>query len=98
MWLPCGVSTDGQNGPAFAGIGQQIFMATLRAFDSGETEMQVAAIQISIDHIHDIWPPVAVSAFVAVIPSHFQLLEIRFDTSLLLVVLDLFNGKYLAAR
>jgi hypothetical protein len=65
--------------PAFAGIGQQIFVATLRAFDPGETEMQVAAIQVSIDHIHDIWPPVAVSAFVAVIPGHFQLLEIRFD-------------------
>ena len=71
-------------------------MAAGSAFDPGETEMQVVAIQVSIDHIHDIWPPV--SAFVAVISSHFQLLEIRFDTSLLLVVLDLFNGKYLAAR
>jgi len=54
-------------------------MATLRAFDLGESEMQIAAIQVSIDHIHDIWPPVVVSAFVAIIPGHFQLLEIRFD-------------------
>ena len=75
-----------------------LFMAAGSAFDPGETEMQVVAIQVSIDHIHDIWPPIAVSAFVAVISSHFQLLEIRFDTSLLLVVLDLFNGKHLAAR
>jgi hypothetical protein len=37
-------------------------MAADRAFDPGETEMQVAAIQVFIDHIHDIWPPVAVSA------------------------------------
>jgi len=69
-------------------------MAADRAFDPGETEMQVAAIQVFIDHIHDIWPPVAVSAFVAVIPGHFQLLEIRFDASLLLVVLGLLNGKF----
>jgi len=45
-------------------------MAADSAFDPGETEMQIAAIQVSIDHIH---------------------------TSLLLVVLGLFNGKYLAA-
>ena len=73
--------------PAFTGIGQQIFMATLRAFDPGETEMQVAAIQVSIDHIHDIWPPVAVSAVVAVTPSHFQHLEIRFDALVIMTCL-----------
>jgi hypothetical protein len=35
-------------------------MATFRALDPGETEMQVAAIQVSIDHIHlmgNIWLP-----------------------------------------
>ena len=62
-------------------------MAADSAFDPGETEMQVAAIQVFIDHIHDIWLPVAVSAFVAVIPGHFQLLEIRFDAPIIMTCL-----------
>jgi hypothetical protein len=35
-------------------------MATFRTLDPGETEMQVAAIQVSIDYIHlmaNIWLP-----------------------------------------
>jgi hypothetical protein len=55
-------------------------MAVGSAFDPGETEMQVAAIQVSVDHIHDIWPTVAV----VVIPSHFQLPEIRFDAPVIM--------------
>jgi len=63
----------------YAQLGQQIFVAAVRAFDPDETETQVAAIQVSIDHIHDIWPPVAVAEFVAFIPGHFQFFKIRFD-------------------
>ena len=54
-------------------------MPTIFATDPGETKMQVAAIQVSVDYIHDIGSPVAEATFVAVIPDPFQFFKIRLD-------------------
>jgi hypothetical protein len=46
--------------PALAGKGQQIPMDAVLAFDTGKSVVRVAAIEITIDHLLDIWPPEAV--------------------------------------
>ncbi len=45
---------------ALAGKCQQIFMAAVFAFHTGKAVMQIAAIEIAIDHLLDIGPPEAV--------------------------------------
>jgi hypothetical protein len=39
---------------------QQIFMAAVFAFHTGKTVLQIAAIQITVNHLLDIWSPEAV--------------------------------------
>jgi hypothetical protein len=39
---------------------QQEFMAAIFAFYEGKAVVQIAAIEITIDHLLDIWPPEAV--------------------------------------
>jgi hypothetical protein len=57
---------------------------TAIAYHLPRNEMQVTAIQVSIDYIHDIGSPVAVATFVAVIPSPFQFFEIRLDAPVIM--------------
>ena len=45
---------------ALAGEGQEIFIAAIFAFHTGKTVVQIATVQITIDHLLDIWPPEAV--------------------------------------
>lgn len=39
---------------------QQIFVAAILAFDAGKAVVQIAAIQITVDHLFDIRPPEAI--------------------------------------
>ena len=43
-----------------AGEGKQIFMAAVFTFHAGKAVVQIAAIEITIDHLLDIWPPESV--------------------------------------
>jgi hypothetical protein len=53
--------------PAFGGISallqhksQQIFVTAILAFDAGKAVVQIAAIQITVEHLFDIRPPEAI--------------------------------------
>jgi len=43
--------------PAFTGECQEVFVAAVFAFHTGKTMLQIAAIQITVDHLCDIGPP-----------------------------------------
>ena len=45
--------------PSFTREGQQVFMAAVFAFDAGKAVTQIAAIEIAVDYLFDIWPPEA---------------------------------------
>ena len=45
---------------ALAGKGQQIFMAAIFAFHTGKAVVQIAAIEIAVDHLLEIGPPESV--------------------------------------
>jgi hypothetical protein len=45
---------------ALAREGQEVFMAAVFAFDVGKPVFQIAAIEIAIYHLLDIWPPEAI--------------------------------------
>jgi hypothetical protein len=45
---------------ALAGECQEIFMAAIFAFHTGKPVVQITAIEITIDHLLDIWPPESV--------------------------------------
>ncbi len=51
-------------------------MAVLAASHPRKAEMQVAALQVTIDHLGHIGPPEAIARCVAVLPEHFQLLKV----------------------
>ncbi len=56
-------------------------MPTIFTFHPGKAEMQIAAVQISINHFFHIRTPKPISIHVAVIPQLFKLLEMRFNTT-----------------
>jgi len=43
--------------PPFTGESQQVFMAAIFALHTGKTVLQIAAIQITVEHLCDIRPP-----------------------------------------
>jgi hypothetical protein len=45
---------------ALAGEGEQVFMAAVFAFDTGKAVVQIAAIEIAVNHLLDVRPPEAV--------------------------------------
>jgi hypothetical protein len=45
---------------ALAGEGQEVFMAAAITFDAGKAVVQIAAIEITIDHLLYIRPPESV--------------------------------------
>ena len=46
--------------PALARVCQEIFMAAVFTFHTGKPVVQITAVEITIDHLLDIWPPEAV--------------------------------------
>jgi hypothetical protein len=42
---------------ALAGKRQPIFMAAIFAFHAGKAVVRITAVEIAIDHLHDIGPP-----------------------------------------
>jgi hypothetical protein len=63
-------------------------MAAMVASHPGESAMQVAAIQIPVDHIGDVRPPEAVSGRIKIVPGSFQLFEMIFHA---LIICALFR-------
>ena len=55
-------------------------MITIIAFNPGESTVQISAIQIAINHIHDIGSPEPVTLLIAIIPEHFQLFKMCLGT------------------
>ena len=51
-------------------------MAALRTFDPCKATMQIAAIQITINDLHDIRPPESVIRGIALVPEPFQFFEV----------------------
>jgi hypothetical protein len=43
--------------PSFTRKCQQVFMAAIFAFHTGKTALQIAAIQITVNHLLDVRPP-----------------------------------------
>ena len=58
--------------PPLARKCQQIFMPTFRAFYPGESAMQVPAIQITVNDLHDMGAPEAKMRGIPVIPKLIQ--------------------------
>jgi hypothetical protein len=59
-------------------------MAAIHPADPGKTQMQIAALQIPVNHLAHIGPPEAVHARITLIPGHLQLFEVRLDASIIL--------------
>ena len=71
--------------PAFAGKWQEIFMLTVITLDPGKTKMEVAAVQVFINDVQYIRPPIPIILLVPIIPFAYQFLEMRFHTPIILV-------------
>lgn len=56
------------------------------AFHPGKPEMQISTLQVALDDIHHIGAPEAVPSFIAVIPKHFQLLEMILRAAVIVAV------------
>ena len=57
---------------------QEIFVSAIVASNPCESASQVAAVQISIDHVRYVRSPKSVSRRVQIVPNRFQLLEVVF--------------------
>jgi hypothetical protein len=55
-------------------------MVTVIAFNTGESTVQISAIKVAHDHIHDIGSPEPVTLLIAIIPEHFQLFKMCLGT------------------
>ncbi len=55
-------------------------MTTISTFDPGKAEMQIAAVQISTNHLFHIGTPKSELIRLAVIPQPFKLFEMSLDT------------------
>jgi len=51
------------------------------ALDSCKANMQIAALQVAIDHIGDIGPPEPAACSIAVLPVHLQLFKVVLHTA-----------------
>ncbi len=56
-------------------------MAALVAPHTRKAEMQIAALQVPIDHIGYIGSPETVARRIAVVPEHFQLFKVVLHTA-----------------
>jgi hypothetical protein len=50
-------------------------MPAITASHPGKPEMQIAAVQIPVNHIPDIGPEKAVLPLISIFPCHFQVFE-----------------------
>ena len=58
--------------PALARKRQEIFMPAIATSYPGKTQMQIPAVQISVNHVPDIGPEKSILILVSIIPNHFQ--------------------------
>ena len=70
--------------PTLARKGRLILAAAVFTFDPGKTAMQIAPVQIPVDHIQCIGAPKAVPAGISIIPDRFQFLKVRFETTIVM--------------
>jgi hypothetical protein len=74
--------------PAFTGESQKILKTTFFTANPGKTKVKITAIQVLINHSHDICPPEAVPGSIPVIPCSFQRFEMIFNTFIIGACLD----------
>jgi hypothetical protein len=65
---------------AFARKGQKIFMAAIGASDTGKAVVEVAAVQIPIDHLPKVGPKEAVLFFKALLVDLLKRLKVVSNT------------------
>jgi hypothetical protein len=61
--------------PALARKRQQIFMPAIRAPHPGKPQVQIPAVQISVNHIPDIGSEKSILIPVSIMPNHFQVFK-----------------------
>jgi len=57
---------------------QEIFMPAIRAPHPGKPQVQIPAVQISVNHIPDIGSEKSILIPVSIIPNHFQFFKMGF--------------------
>jgi hypothetical protein len=57
--------------------------------DPGKTHMKITAVEISINHRHDVCPPETIPGCIHVIPCPFQLFKMIFNTFVICVCLGI---------
>lgn len=71
--------------PALAGKWQEIFVLTVITLDPGKTKMEVAAVQVFINDVQYIRPPITIIPLIPVIPYACQFFKMCFYTPVILV-------------
>jgi hypothetical protein len=77
--------TGGAKVPAFAGKWQEVFILAVITFDPGKTQMEVAAVQVFINDVQYIRPPITIIPLIPVIPYACQFFKMCFYTPVILV-------------
>jgi hypothetical protein len=72
---------------ALAGKCQQVFMAAIFTFDSGKTVVQTSTVEITVNHLFDIWPPEPILPGVKVVINLHEGLEAVFDAAVVIRIL-----------
>jgi hypothetical protein len=57
------------------------------AFHPRKAKMQIAALQVAIDHIGDIGPLEPVARCIAILPEHLQLFNVILHTAIITAIL-----------
>ena len=58
-------------------------MTAVLAFNPRKAEMQISALQVSIDHLGDNGPPKSIALCVAILPVYLQLLKVVLHTAII---------------
>jgi hypothetical protein len=75
--------------PSFARIAQKIFMTTVIAADPCKSAMQIAALQIAVNHIHHIGAPKTAAGCETVIPYVLEFFKVVLNALKIIAVLGI---------
>ena len=89
--------TRGAEMAALAGKGQQIFVAAAFAFDAGKAVVRIAAIQIPMNNVLQIRPPVSVLPREMLIVNLYERLKAVLDAAIIIRFLW-FSGAINSSR
>ena len=68
-----------------AGEREQVFMMAVIAFDTGKTMVKVAAVQILVNDIQYIRPPIPILLLILVFPYAFKFFKMCFHAPVILI-------------